>query len=192
MIIHWLGIYWSSIIGCVYMYMCVCVTHFSCVQLFATPWTIARQAPLSTEFSRQEYWSELPCPSLGDLPDPRIEPGSPTLQTDALPSEPPGKSMYRKVRLNFKWFAEGNRANMKRWHLFGSSAAFVLGSPLNMIVRWGPWTSFCRWGLRAWFHICTMRCLKLGAGRSGIMFGFSLYPWYLVSYHRGLPWLLSW
>ena len=73
------------------MYMCVCVTHFSCVQLFATPWTIARQAPLSTEFSRQEYWSELPCPSLGDLPDPRIEPGSPTLQAGSLPTEQPGK-----------------------------------------------------------------------------------------------------
>ena len=42
-------------------------------------------------FSRQEYWSGLPCPSPGDLPDPGIEPGSPTLQADALPSEPPGK-----------------------------------------------------------------------------------------------------
>ena len=61
----------------------------SCVQLFATPWTVAYQAPLSMGFSRQEYWSGLPFPSPGDLPNPGIEPGSPALQTDALPSEPP-------------------------------------------------------------------------------------------------------
>ena len=61
------------------------------VQLFATPWTVAYQAPQSMEFSRQEYWSGLPFPPLGDLPDPGIEPGSPELQADALPSEPPRK-----------------------------------------------------------------------------------------------------
>ena len=55
----------------------VCVlSSFSCVQLFETPWTIAHQAPLSKEFSRQEYWSGLPCPSQEDLPDPGIEPPS--------------------------------------------------------------------------------------------------------------------
>ena len=58
------------------------------VRLFATPWTVAYQAPQSTEFSRQEYWSGLPFPSPGDLPNPGIEPWSPTLQADALPSEP--------------------------------------------------------------------------------------------------------
>ena len=46
------------------------------VQLFATPWAVARQAPLLMEFPRQEYWSELPCPPPGDLPDPGIEPTS--------------------------------------------------------------------------------------------------------------------
>ena len=61
------------------------------VQLFATLWTVARQAPLSMGFSRQECWSGLPFPSPGDLPDPGIEPGSSALQADALPSEPPGK-----------------------------------------------------------------------------------------------------
>ena len=60
------------------------------VQLFATPWTVAYQAP-SMRFSRKEYWSGLPFPSLEDLPDPGIEPGSPALQADALLSEPPGK-----------------------------------------------------------------------------------------------------
>ena len=63
----------------------------SCVQLIATPWTVARQALLSMEFSRQEYWSGEPFPSPGDPLDPGIEPGSPTLQADSLPSEPPGK-----------------------------------------------------------------------------------------------------
>ena len=61
------------------------------VQLFATPWTVARQAPLSVGFSRQEYWSRLPFPSPGDgIPDPGIEPTSPALQVNSLPSEPPG------------------------------------------------------------------------------------------------------
>ena len=56
-----------------------------------TPWTAAHQAPQSMGFSRQEYWSGLPFPSPGDLPDPGIEPGSPALEADALTSEPAGK-----------------------------------------------------------------------------------------------------
>ena len=67
------------------------VKSLSHVQLFATPWTVAHQTPPSMGFSRQEYWSGLPFPSPGDLPNPGIEPSSPTLQADALPSEPPGK-----------------------------------------------------------------------------------------------------
>ena len=53
------------------------------------PWTVDHQAPLSMEFSRQEYWSGLPCPPPEDLPNPGIKPKSPALQTDSLPSEPP-------------------------------------------------------------------------------------------------------
>ena len=67
------------------------VKSLSHVPLFVTPWTVARQAPLSMGFSRQEYWSGLPFLSPGDLPKPGIEPGSPALQADTLPSEPPGK-----------------------------------------------------------------------------------------------------
>ena len=70
--------------------MLVALSH---VQLFATPWTVAHQAPLSMEFSRQEHWSGLPLPSLGDLPDTGIEPMSPAFQADSLPSEPPGKTL---------------------------------------------------------------------------------------------------
>ena len=68
------------------------VKSLSCVQLFATPWIVAHQAPPSMGFSRQEYWSGLPFPSPEDLPNPGIEPGSPALQAETLPSEPPGKS----------------------------------------------------------------------------------------------------
>ena len=71
------------------------VKSLSHVPLFATPWTVAHQAPLSMEFSRQVYWSGLPYPSPGDLPDPGIEPRSPALQADALPSEPPGKLCWQ-------------------------------------------------------------------------------------------------
>ena len=60
------------------------------VRLFAAPWTAARQAPLSMEFSRQEYWSGLLFPP-GDLPDPEIKLGFPALQADSLTSEPQGK-----------------------------------------------------------------------------------------------------
>ena len=60
------------------------------VQLVGVPWTVAHQALLSVEFSRQEYWSVLPFPSPGELPSPGIEPGSPALQANSLPSKPPG------------------------------------------------------------------------------------------------------
>ena len=59
------------------------------VQLFVTPWTVAPQTPLFVGFPRQEYWSGQPFPCSGDLLDPGIEPGSPALQADSLPSEPP-------------------------------------------------------------------------------------------------------
>ena len=62
----------------------------SCLTLCDPSWTVAHQAPLSMEFSRQEYWSGLPCLLLGDFPNPGIEPRSPTLQADSLLSQPPG------------------------------------------------------------------------------------------------------
>ena len=57
-------------------------------------WTVAHQAPVSMGFSRQEYWNGLPFPSPGSLPDPRIQPGSPALQADSLPTELRGKSLW--------------------------------------------------------------------------------------------------
>ena len=82
------------------------VKSLSRVRLFATPWTVAYQAPQSMEFSRQEYWSGLPFPSPEDLPNPGSEPGSPALQADALPSEPPGGLKNGLIRLHKDYFDE--------------------------------------------------------------------------------------
>ena len=71
----------------------------SCVRLFVTPWTVPCQAPPSVGFFREEYWSGLPFPSPGDLPHPGIEPWSPALQADSLPSEPPGKNKVKVAQL---------------------------------------------------------------------------------------------
>ena len=70
------------------------VKSLSGFQLFVTKWTVAYQASPSMGFSRKEYWSGLPLPSPGDLPDPGIALRSPALRADALPSEPPGKPQY--------------------------------------------------------------------------------------------------
>ena len=85
--------------GCLNI-LTIVVQSLSHVQLFATPWSVAHQAPLSMEFSRntgmgQEYWSRLPFLSPRNLPDAGIEPESPALQANSLPSEPPGKPRSR-------------------------------------------------------------------------------------------------
>ena len=70
----------------------------SCAQLFTTPWPVACQAPLSMGFPRQEYWSEVPFPPPGDLPDPGIEPKSPAAPALAggfFTTKPPGKAVVR-------------------------------------------------------------------------------------------------
>ena len=90
------------------------VKSLSRVRLFVTPWTVAHQAPPSMGFSRQEYWSGLSFPSPGGLPDPGIEPRSPALQADALPSEPPGKPIcslcyiYKNFLLKVITISSGN------------------------------------------------------------------------------------
>ena len=84
---------WDSLgknigVGCHFLLQCMKVKSESRVQLLATPWTVAHQAPPSMGFSRQEYWSGFPFPSPGVLPDPRIKPGPPTFQADSLPEHP--------------------------------------------------------------------------------------------------------
>ena len=73
------------------------VKSLSRVWFFATPWTVAHQASPSMGFSRQEYWSGLPVPSPGDLPNPGIKPRSPALQAGILTSEPPGKKFLQLI-----------------------------------------------------------------------------------------------
>ena len=78
---------------------CVCMSaqSLSRVQLFATPWTVAFQAPLSMGFPRQEYWSGLPFLSPGDLPNPGIKPVSPALASGFFTTEPPGKPTFHSL-----------------------------------------------------------------------------------------------
>ena len=79
--------------------MCVCVSLCSYVRLFVIPWTVALQAPLSMIFSRQKYWSGLPCPPPGDLPNPGIKTTSLTSnlhwQAGSLPLGPPGETLKK-------------------------------------------------------------------------------------------------
>ena len=79
---------------CVGVCGCVCVSALNHGWLFVIWWTVARQAPLSVGFSRQEYWSSLPFPSPEDLSNPGIKPGSPTLLADYLLSEPQESAWY--------------------------------------------------------------------------------------------------
>ena len=76
------------------MFLCCLLDAQSCLTLFVTTRTTAHQAPLSMEFSRKEYWSGLPFPSLVDLPNPEIEPRSLELREDSLPSKPLGNYVF--------------------------------------------------------------------------------------------------
>ena len=111
------------------------------VQLFATPWTVAHQAPPSMEFSRQEYWSGLPFPSPGDLPDPGTEPRSPALQADALPSEPPGTHLVLTGAMDLKLSAAAQTSHALNGHIF-KTPAFPEKLPLKPSVGERP-AVFC-------------------------------------------------
>ena len=104
----------------------------SCVWLFANPWTVVHQAPLSMRFSRIEYWSGLPFPSPGDLPNPGIEPGSPTLQVGSLPSE-------RMFPLT-KWYLERLLPSSHLCHQL-SLWQDSLSESVSLSSQWENWTS---------------------------------------------------
>ena len=119
--------------------VCVCVKSLNCVWLFATLWTVAHQAPLSMGFSRQEYWSGLPFPSPGDLPNPGIEPGSPALQADALSSEPPGKPK-RHIKNQRHYFTNKGPSGQS----YGFSSNHVWMWELDYKESWVP-KNWCFW-----------------------------------------------
>ena len=139
------------------------VTSLSCVRLFATPWTVPCQAPPSMGFSRQEYWSGLPFPSPGDLPDPGIEPRSPALQADPLPSEPLGLLylfIYKRWIVNLVLFDFHQLKKKHNWqHLITHFllihiylciwwASLVAQWIKNQPARWGgldPWVRKIPW-----------------------------------------------
>ena len=93
--------------------MCVCVL-FGCVQLFVTPWTVACQAPLFVEFSRQEYWSGLLFPFQRIFPTQGL---NPTLQADSLPSELPEKKIHYQ---NMFWYGTKRKVTFIVWYTFTS------------------------------------------------------------------------
>ena len=118
---------------------------FSRVQIFATLWTIARQAPLSVGFSRQEYWSGLPFPSPGDLPDPRnlpnsgIKPMSPALAGQILYHWAAWEVVFKCMRLKGVTWAGGEwrwgREEVWVWNLAESSRILQDSLPLSSVVR---------------------------------------------------------
>ena len=113
------------------VHACV-LSHFGCVQLFATPWTVALQALLSTGFSRQEYCSGFPCPSPGDLPDPGTEcesPASPALQPDFLPLSHGGSTDQPRqhIKKQRHYFAEEGPSSQS----YGFSSGHVWMRELN-------------------------------------------------------------
>ena len=115
-----------------------CMTsHFSHVQLFATPWTVACQVPLSMGFSSQEYWSVLSFPSPGDLPDPGIKPKFPALQADSLVSEPPGKPqmIYTPIQTCLGRWKPGGTRRTTGWVASSQDTRAVLCSQEEL------WTS---------------------------------------------------
>ena len=140
-----------------------------------TPWTVACQSPLSMEFSRQEYWSGLPFPSSGDLPDPGLEPGSPTVQADSLQSDPPLYSNNKIKNFNtFKSFQKAqsdlNRSfNMSFKHPPAMSGAWTYRLSISLAVSCSLSTSTAAHThacTHSYTHTCPYTC-KEEAGRRG-------------------------
>ena len=113
---------------------------WSHVWLFAILWTVAYQASPSMGFSRQEYRSGLPFPSPGDLPDPGIEPRSPSLWADALPSEPPGKPKVISNKLTSYFIS--TVFFIQRWQNFEvlENRYFIWGTVTLKLCNWRPLT----------------------------------------------------
>ena len=137
----------------------------------ATPWTVAYQAPPSMGSSRQEYWSGLPFPSPGDLPDPGVEPGSPALQADTLLSEPPGKAVFSENTPFKRWiWSELQMTGNSRANIWGPRGALEAGAASADAAWWAfekPQSDYCgwwAWGRAEWEE---MRLERLGQVRHG-------------------------
>ena len=119
------------------MCVCVCVLVPQSCPTLCDSRTLAHQTPLSMDYSRQEYWSVLPFPSLGDLPNPGIEPGSLALQTDSLRSEPPAK--HRAWQKRIKQMFVAVRALWGNPHYVKVLYTFYTLSPVYILPRLPAW-----------------------------------------------------
>ena len=123
---------------------------------FSTAWTVAYQAPLSMGFFRQQCWSDLPFPSLGDLPDPGIKPSSPVLQVDSLPLSRQGSPHYRTVanlKFSVNYRASGIQSHPKLSHsgypcgtspLFWGLSLMPVQAPRASEIWGSNWGSHCK------------------------------------------------
>ena len=101
----------------------------------ATPWTIALQAPLSMQFSRQEYWSGLPVSFSRDLPNSGTEFRSPALQADSLPSEPPGKpEVYKTCKERQVWLLEWKKQSIETVPGEVQMCSVIFGGKINSVL----------------------------------------------------------
>ena len=120
------------------------VKSLSHVRFFATPWTVAYQAPLSMGFSRQEHWNGLPFPSPGDLPNPGIEPGSPALPTDALLFEPENAAQICSVtspRSCMQLISGRADIYVQTFFFFSKAMLFFFFFQCNIQLYWWCWHS---------------------------------------------------
>ena len=157
--------------------MCAVLSH---VHLFATLWTVARQAPLSMVFSRQEYWNGLPFPPLGDLPNPGFKPGSPALQVDSLPLEP----SENRQDASFNWQLSLKISYPKLYHITLTKehhSSIDHNSGISTLFSWWPWT---RW-LNSFFHFTL--CWSFQNLFSILPYKNKYFPIYWFSHCWGRP-----
>ena len=144
--------YWSERSLIYILYILLLFSHSVVSNSFGTPWTVAYQAPMSVRFPKQEYWSGLPFPSLGDLPDTGIKPTSPTLEGRFFTGEPPGKPIWLlrylgRIRQNKMRNKDSGRISWgwtKAWttnklvaHVNPTKGHFLWRS---LSIRWTQWS----------------------------------------------------
>ena len=131
------------------MHFVLCCAVLGCLVIShsATPWTAVHQAPLSMRFFRQEYWSRLPCPPPGDLPNPGTEPTSPTLQVDSLPLEKEMATHSNTLAWKIPWTEEPGRLPSMGSQRVGHDWAISL---LYFFTIWA--TRDTLWGTRDYFY----------------------------------------
>ena len=116
----------------------MCAQSFSRVIFFLTLWTVGHQALLSMEFSQQEYWSGLPFPSPGDLPETGIEPGSPALEANSLLSECPGMGYMLLMLLLLSFYRCTEKSSLRLSGFLNSQSYSLLNLSLNLISKPPP------------------------------------------------------